>query len=70
MVGRGFCCLGMLGDGTDGIGRCECVGVAVWELGGWVEQGAAQVLQQPESGCGHGEPAPAGGGPLEGGPDQ
>jgi hypothetical protein len=35
-----------------------------------VEELAAEVLQLPQPGGGHGEPAPAAGGPVEHGPDQ
>jgi hypothetical protein len=70
MVGRGFCCPGILGDGTDGMGWRDCVGVAVSERGRWSSRGAAQVVQQPESVGGHGETAPAGRGAVEHGLDQ
>jgi hypothetical protein len=47
------------------------LGYGAWpELAGWVEQRAAQILQEPEAGCGHGQPAPVGRGPVEDGPDQ
>jgi hypothetical protein len=35
-----------------------------------VEQGPAQVLQQPQAVAGHGQAAPSAGGPVEHGPDQ
>src|SRR5205807_10037507 len=72
MAGRKFLSLWlMLGDGTDGSG----CGFLVWrvvaaELGWWSQQLPAQVLQQPQPGRGHGEPAPAAGGAVEHGPHQ
>ena len=39
-------------------------------MGGWFEQRAAQVLELAQSGGGHGEAAPAAGGPVQDGPDQ
>jgi len=58
----------MLGDGSDSL-------VVVWRVvdgwsdrGGWVEELAAQVLQQAQALRGHGEPAPAAGGPVQDGP--
>ena len=61
----------MLGDGSD-----ISVGVAVlaggdgaWpQLGGWLEQRAAQVLQEPQAVGGHSQAAPAAGGPVEDSP--
>jgi hypothetical protein len=35
------------------------------ELGRLVVEGAAEILQQPQPGRGHGEPAPTGGGAVE-----
>src|ERR1700750_3183467 len=60
-------------------GGCDILGAVVvpdgcdgaWpELAGRVEQGAAQVLQQPEAVAGHGQAAPAAGGAVQDGPDQ
>ena len=46
-------------------------GDGAWpHLGGWFEQGPAQVLQQAQAIGGHGQAAPAAGGPVEHGPDQ
>src|SRR5258708_36262383 len=62
-----------LGDGTDSFGTVSGLsgGHGAWpQLGGWVEQRAAQVLELAQSGGGHGEAAPAAGGPVEDGPDQ
>ncbi len=68
MDGRGFLVACMLGDGSDSL-------VVVWRVvdgwsdrGGWVEELAAQVLQQAQALRGHGEPAPAAGGPVQDGP--
>ena len=63
----------MLGGGSDILGAVvvPCGGDSAWpELAGRVEQGAAQILQQPESVAGHGQAAPAAGGPVQDGPDQ
>src|SRR2546430_17739049 len=63
----------MLGDSTDISGTVvvPCGGNSAWpELAGRVEQRAAQVLQQPEAVAGHGQAAPAAGGPVQDGPDQ
>src|SRR5215468_11572594 len=50
-----------------GLGRCD----GAWpQLTGWFEQRAAQVLQEPQAIWGHGQAAPAAGGPVEHGPDQ
>ena len=55
----------MLGDGIDRIRRGRAGVVMVWQLWGWLEQRAAQVLEQPQTDGGHGVPAPAGRGPVE-----
>src|SRR5262249_57268266 len=50
---------------TIGLGRRH----GAWpQLAGWLEQRAAQVLQQPQSRGGHGQAAPAGRGPVQDGP--
>src|SRR5258708_19673485 len=62
-----------LGDGTDSFGTVSGLsgGHGAWpQLGGWVEQRAAQVLELAQSGGGHGEAAPAAGGAVEDGSDQ
>jgi hypothetical protein len=62
-----------LRGGSDSLGLIFglCCSDGAWpQLAGWVEQGPAQVLQQPQPVGGHGEPAPAAGGPVEDGPDQ
>src|SRR5260370_17202807 len=55
-----------LGDGADsfaGVGWLAG-GDGAWpELAWWVEQGAAQVLEQPQAVRGHGEAAPRPGSP-------
>src|SRR6266704_3573539 len=68
MDGRGFLVACMLGDGADSL-------VVVWRVvdgwsdrGGWVEELAAQVLQQAQALRCHGEHAPAAGGPVQDGP--
>src|SRR5262249_54903828 len=65
--------MGRLCGGSDsfwliiGLGRCD----GAWpQLTGWFEQRAAQVLQEPQALGGHGQAAPAAGGPVENGPDQ
>src|SRR5262249_28806700 len=65
--------MGRLCGGSDsfwliiGLGRCD----GAWpQLTGWFEQRAAQVLQEPQAIWGHGQAAPAAGGPVEHGPDQ
>ena len=46
-------------------------GDGAWpELAGWFEQRAAQVLQRAQAVGGHGQAAPAAGGPVQYGPDQ
>src|SRR4029077_18703114 len=46
-------------------------GYGAWpELAGRIEQRSAQVLQQPEAVAGHGQPAPAPGGPVQDRPHQ
>jgi hypothetical protein len=63
----------MLGDSTDIPGAVVVPGGGdgAWpELAGRVQQRAAQVLQQPEAVGGHGQAAPAAGGPVQDGPDQ
>jgi len=63
----------MLGGGADILGAVVVSGGGdgAWpELAGRVEQRAAQVLQQPEPVAGHGQAAPAAGGPVQDGPDQ
>src|SRR5438034_9809490 len=62
-----------LGGGSDSFGAVSDLsgGHGAWsQLGGRVEQRAAQVLQLAQPGGGHGEAAPAAGGPVEDGPDQ
>src|SRR5258706_14978841 len=62
-----------LGDGTDSFGAVGDLssGYGAWpQLGGWIEQRAAQVLELAQSGGGHGEAAPAAGGAVQDGPDQ
>ena len=62
-----------LGDGGDILGTVVIPGCGerAWpELTGRVEQGAAQVLQEPEVVAGHGQAAPAAGGPVQDGPEQ
>lgn len=52
-----------LGDGTDSFGAVGGLagGDGAWlELAGWVEQGAAQVLQEAEAVGAHVDAAPAG----------
>ena len=61
----------MLSDGADILGALVVPGGGSWpELAGRVQQRAAQVLQQPEAVAGHGQAAPAAGGPVQHGPDQ
>jgi hypothetical protein len=70
-AGSGF--MVRLGGGTDSFGAVSDLsgGYGAWpQLGGWVEQGAAQVLELAQSGGGHGEAAPAAGGAVQDGPDQ
>src|SRR6266568_2375417 len=57
-----------LRDGIAGPGGLG--GGARPQLGRGLEQGAAQVLQQAQAGGGHGQAAPAAGGPVEHGPHQ
>jgi hypothetical protein len=62
-----------LGGSSDSFGLILGLdrGDGAWpQLGGWFEQRAAQVLELAQSGGGHGEAAPAAGGPVEDGPDQ
>ena len=62
-----------LGGGSDSFGLIVGLvgGDGAWpQLAGWFEQRAAQVLQQPQAVGGHGQAAPAAGGPVEHGPDQ
>jgi hypothetical protein len=62
-----------LGDGTDILGRIAGLtrGGGMWpKLAGWFEQGSAQALQEPEPGWGHGQAAPAAGGPVQDGPHE
>src|SRR5258707_13904208 len=69
--GSGF--MVRLGDGTDSFGVIFGLGDGhgAWpQLGGWVEQRAAQVLELAQPGGGHGEAAPAAGGAVQDGPDQ
>jgi hypothetical protein len=52
----------MLGDGSDiSVGVAVLAGVdGAWpQLGGWLEQRAAQVLQEPQAVGGHSQAAPA-----------
>src|SRR2546421_2493017 len=60
----------MLGHGPDGVGFLGGGWVGVSQPGRWFEQGATQVLEQPQPGGGHGEPAPAPRRAVEHGPDQ
>src|SRR2546421_6270268 len=63
----------MLGGGSDGFGTVSDLsgGHGAWpQLGGRLEQRAAQVLELAWPGGGHGEAAPAAGGPVQDGPDQ
>src|SRR5712691_12979823 len=62
-----------LGGSSDSFGAVSDLsrGHAAWpQLGGWIEQRATQVLELAQPGGGHGEAAPAAGGPVEDGPDQ
>src|SRR6266704_4683540 len=62
-----------LGGGSDSFGTVSDLsgGHGAWpQPGGWVEQRAAQVLELAQPGGGHGQAAPAAGGPVEHGPDQ
>jgi hypothetical protein len=62
-----------LGDGSDSFGTVSDLsgGYGAWpQLGRRLEQTAAQVLELAEPGGGHGEAAPAAGGPVQDGPDQ
>src|SRR5258706_12796093 len=62
-----------LGGGTDSFGVIFGLGGGhgAWpQLGGWIEQRAAQVLELAQPGGGHGEAAPAAGGAVEHGPHQ
>ena len=52
-----------------GGGLVDLLGVSA-DRCGWVEQLPAQILEQPGSGGGDGEAAPAAGGSVEHGPDQ
>ena len=63
----------MLGGGADILGAVVVPGDGdgSWpELAWRVEQRAAQVLQQADAVAGHGQAAPAAGGPVQDGPDQ
>src|SRR6185312_11244517 len=71
--GRGSGFMMTLGDSTDIPGAVVVLGGGdgAWpELARRVEERAAQVLQQPQAVAGHGQPAPAAGGPVQHGPDQ
>src|SRR5258707_15805520 len=73
MGGRGSGFMVRLGGGTDSFGTVSDLGGGDggWpQLGGWVEQRPAQVLELAQSGGGHGEAAPAAGGAVQDGPDQ
>src|SRR5260370_23146664 len=73
MGGRGSGFMVRLGGGADSFGTVSDLsgGHGAWpQPGGWVEQRAAQVLELAQSGGGHGEAAPAAGGPVQHGPDQ
>ncbi len=62
-----------LGDSADSFGTARDLsgGYGGWpQLGRRFEQRAAQVLELAEPGGGHGEAAPAAGGPVQDGPDQ
>ena len=62
-----------LGDGTDSFAAVGGLagGDGAWpELAGWVEQRAAQVLQEPQAVGGHVHAPPAAGRPVQDGPDQ
>ena len=59
----------MSGEGAESIlGFCGC-GARPAELGGRVEDLAAQVVQEAEPDAGHVHPAPAAAGAFENGPD-
>ena len=63
----------MLGGCSDSFGVIFGLGGGhgAWpQLGGRLEQRAAQVLELAQAGGGHGEAAPAAGGPVQYGPDQ
>ena len=63
----------MLGGGCDSRVRAVGRGFGGWlrpEPAGRSEQEAAQVLQQAQAVGGHGQAAPAAGGPVQHGPDQ
>jgi hypothetical protein len=71
--GRGSGFMVRLGGGSDSFGVILGLGVGdgAWpQLGGGFEQGAAQVLQEAQAAGGHGQAAPAAGGPVQDGPDQ
>jgi hypothetical protein len=70
MDGFGSLVGGMLGDGSDSFVVARRVVDGWSDRGGWVEELAAQVLQQAQALRGHGEPAPAAGGPVKDGPHQ
>src|SRR5216683_6714294 len=62
-----------LGGGPDSFGAVSRLvsGDGTWpQLGGGFEQRAAQVLQQAQASGGHGQAAPAAGGPVQHGPYQ
>ena len=62
-----------LGGGSDSFGVIIGLsgGDCAWpQLGGWFEQGPAQVLQQAQAVGGHGQAAPAAGGAVEDGPHE
>src|ERR1017187_8374254 len=63
----------MLGGGSDSFGVIIGLGGGdgAWpQVGGGLEQGAAQVLQVSQAVGGHGQPAPAAGSPVQDRPDQ
>jgi hypothetical protein len=60
----------MLGDSSDCLVVARIVVDGWSDRGRWVEELAAQVLQQAQALGGHGEPAPAAGGPVQDGPHQ
>src|SRR5216684_468485 len=62
-----------LGGSSDSLGVIAGLsgGHGAWpQLGGRIEQRAAQVLELAQPGGGHGEAAPAAGGPVQDSPDE
>ncbi len=69
----GWGCRVRSGDGSGGSGLLAGLGLAGGarpQLAGWLEQRPAQVLQQAQAVGGHGQAAPAAGGPVQHGPHQ